>query len=299
VSARAEAPAGQTRIRRRSLLGQLSGPLRSFLGTESGSAGLLLAATAVAVAWANSPLSEQYVRDYLSARFHHSVADSPLPGLIHRRTAGNPLFVVNVADHLLQQGVVRENAGGWHVHGDQTSITESVPDSLRQTIVRQVERLPVAVQQLLEVASIVGVDFSAAAVAAGLQVAVEEVDQQCAVLARHGQFIHARGIEEWPDHTLSECYSFQHALYQAVLAERVTETQQVRIHRRVGERKALAYDKEVEEIAAELAVHFEKGRDLTRAVHYLGKAGETAMRRSALCCSSRTPCPPASTRPTR
>lgn len=61
MSARAEAPAGQTRIRRRSLLGQLSGPLRTFLGTESGSAGLLLAATAVAVAWANSPLSEQYV----------------------------------------------------------------------------------------------------------------------------------------------------------------------------------------------------------------------------------------------
>src|SRR5262249_12946050 len=48
-----------------------------------------------------------------------------------------------------------------------------------------------------------------------------------------------------------------------------------------GERKALAYDKGVEEIAAELAVHFERGRDLARAIQYLGKAGETAMRRSA------------------
>ena len=49
------------------------------------------------------------------------------------------------------------------------SVTASVPDTLRQVIERQVERLPAIVQQLFEVASIVGVEFSAAAVAAGLQ----------------------------------------------------------------------------------------------------------------------------------
>jgi Na+/H+ antiporter NhaA len=51
---------GQTRTRRRVLLGQLSGPLRSFLGTEAGSAGILLAAAAVALLWANSPWSDLY-----------------------------------------------------------------------------------------------------------------------------------------------------------------------------------------------------------------------------------------------
>src|SRR5262249_33936283 len=107
------------------------------------------------------PLSAQGVSDYLTARFHRSIADSPLPGLIRQRTGGNPLFVVNVVDHLLQRGVVREEAGRWRMYGDPASSTESVPDSLRQLIMRQVERLPVAVQQLLEVASIVGVDFSA------------------------------------------------------------------------------------------------------------------------------------------
>ncbi|HEX2177590.1 MAG TPA: Na+/H+ antiporter NhaA, partial [Nocardioidaceae bacterium] len=51
---------GQTRTRRRVLLGQLSGPLRSFLGTEAGSAGILLVAAAVALLWANSPWSDLY-----------------------------------------------------------------------------------------------------------------------------------------------------------------------------------------------------------------------------------------------
>lgn len=50
--------AGQTR--RRQLSGQLSGPLRRYLTTESGGAVLLVAATLLALAWANSPWSAAY-----------------------------------------------------------------------------------------------------------------------------------------------------------------------------------------------------------------------------------------------
>jgi len=237
------------------------------------------------------PLAEEAIAEYLVERFaletRHASPLQELAPLLYRRTGGNPLFVVNVVDDLLQQGIVREEAGRWQVHGDQSSITESVPDTLRQVIARQVERLSEAEQRLLEVASIVGVEFSAAAVAAGLQVTVEEVDQQCELLARQGQFIHSQGIEEWPDNTLSERYSFQHALYQAVLAERMTETQKVRVHRRVGERKALAYGERAGEIATELAVHFEKGRELRRAISYLDRAGRNALQRSANAEASR------------
>ncbi len=221
-----------------------------------------------------TPFSEPAVSEYLACRLSPSIAASPLPGLIHQRTGGNPLFVVNLVDDLLQQGIVREEAGLWQVHGDQLRIATHVPDILRQVIARQLERLPVATQHLLEVASIIGVEFSAATVAAGLQTAVEEVDQQCEALARQGQFLQAHGSEEWPDHTLSERYSFQLALYQTVLAERMTDTQKVRIHRQVGERKAQAYGERATEIAAELAVHFEAGREYGKAVQYHRQAGE-------------------------
>src|SRR4030095_1826150 len=90
-------------------------------------------------------------------------------------------------------------------------------------------------QRLLEVASVVGVTFSAASVAAGLQIEAEAVDQQCENLARTGHFLRAQGIEEWPDGTMGGQYSFLHALYQQGLYERVTEARRVRIHRRIGE----------------------------------------------------------------
>jgi Na+/H+ antiporter NhaA len=53
-------PAGQSPARQRYLLAQLSRPLGQFLRTESGSAGILLAAAVVALVWANSPWSHAY-----------------------------------------------------------------------------------------------------------------------------------------------------------------------------------------------------------------------------------------------
>lgn len=50
----------QTRVRRRSLAAQLSAPARRFLSTEAGGAALLLAATVIALLWANSPWSAGY-----------------------------------------------------------------------------------------------------------------------------------------------------------------------------------------------------------------------------------------------
>ncbi|MFD7689121.1 Na+/H+ antiporter NhaA [Streptomyces sp. NPDC059781] len=54
------APPSQTRAGRRSLAAQLADPVRAYLATEAGSAGLLLAAVVVALGWANSPWSGGY-----------------------------------------------------------------------------------------------------------------------------------------------------------------------------------------------------------------------------------------------
>lgn len=45
---------------RRDLVAQVAQPMRNFLATEAGSAGLLLAAAVIALVWANSPLSASY-----------------------------------------------------------------------------------------------------------------------------------------------------------------------------------------------------------------------------------------------
>jgi Na+/H+ antiporter NhaA len=56
----AVAGAGRSTPRRRLLVQQVAAPVRSFIATESGSAGLLLAATIAALIWVNAPFGDTY-----------------------------------------------------------------------------------------------------------------------------------------------------------------------------------------------------------------------------------------------
>ena len=84
-------------------------------------------------------------------------------------------------------------------------------------IEQQLAQLSPEEQRLLEVASVAGAEFSAAAVAAGLATAVQEVEEQCVGLARRALFIQPHGHTEWPDGTVAARYAFLHALYAHVL----------------------------------------------------------------------------------
>ena len=224
-------------------------------------------------------LSEDAVGEYLSRRF----AGRPLPAglgrVIHHQTDGNPLFMVTVTNYLLKQGVLGGEAG------QQTPMLNNggigVPDNLRQLIERQIEQVSAEERAVLEVASVAGAEFSSAAVAAGIGTVGESIEEVCEVLARRGQFIKAGGTTEWPDNTLAARYCFIHALYQEVLYERIPLGRRVSLHLRIGARQERAYQNRAGEVASELALHFERGRDQHRAVRYLQQAGENALRRYA------------------
>src|SRR2546428_4990087 len=85
-------------------------------------------------------------------------------------------------------------------------------ETLRHLIEQQFERLAPAAQEIVAAASVAGAEFAAAAVAAGVGALADEVDAQCARLARHGQFMHANGTATWPDGTVTGRYGFGHAL---------------------------------------------------------------------------------------
>lgn len=218
-------------------------------------------------------LSKAEVAAYLTQRFDGRALPEGLSEVIHRHTSGNPLFLVTLADEIVRQDVEV-------LEGDEAAAVE-VPASLRQLIEQHLELVPVANQELLEAASVAGTSFSAAAVAAGSDLAAEDIEARCTALARRGQFIHPQGTEEWPDGTVAACYGFTHALYQEVLYERVSMGRRVRLHQQIGARKETAYGAQARDIAAELAVHFVRGRDSQRAVQYLLYAGENAAQRSA------------------
>lgn len=196
---------------------------------------------------------------------------SALARAIYRRTEGNPFFMVTVVEDLRAQETL----------GTIKAELQGVPSTIQQMIERQLDRLQPEAQRVLEVASVAGAQFSVGAVAAGTQMTIGDVETCCTGLVRREQFLQTAGISEWPDGTVATCYRFLHALYQEVLYERTPAGQRVNLHKRIGERTEQAYGNQARDIAAELAVHFERGRAYRKAVTYLQQAGENALRRSA------------------
>jgi DNA-binding winged helix-turn-helix (wHTH) protein/predicted ATPase len=225
-------------------------------------------------------LSAAAVEQYLSRRFPEHGLPEELAIVLHRNTDGNPLFLVNTIDYLIGQGQLQEIDAQWRLSGPVEDIAARAPETLWQLVEKQVERLSTEEQSVLVVASVAGVEFSSVvAVAAGLDAQLGEL--RCEELARRGQFLRRVGVAEWPDGTVAGRYAFIHALYQQVLYGRISIGEQAGLHLRMAERLARGYGERTGEIAAELAVHFERGRDFERAARYRRQAGEHALHQHA------------------
>jgi predicted ATPase len=200
-------------------------------------------------------LSEESVGEYLSARFQRGPLPAGLAQLIHRRSEGNPLFMVSAVDHLQAEGLITESAGRWQLQVELAEIEIDAPESVRQMIEKQIDRLSHDQRRAIEAASVAGAEFSVAAVAAGLDEDLMRIEEMCEELARRRQFIEAAGVGELPDGGVTSRYRFAHAFYRNVLYDRMATAQRARLHRRIAERGEAVYGERAGEIAAELVMH--------------------------------------------
>ena len=224
-------------------------------------------------------LSRQEITDYLAGRLSGPISPK-LTEFVQQCTEGNALFVVNVLEHLMAQGLLVQ-ADEWQLREGTEASLQEIPSGLLPLIEKHIGRLDQEQQRVLEVASVAGAEFAAAAVAAGVDEDIEHVEDICEELASRRHFVEETGLAEWPDGTLSGQYRFRHALYKQVLYTRIAEIRRVRLHRAIGEREETGYGTRAGEHAAALATHFEHGRDIHRAIRYRQLAGENAVRRSA------------------
>lgn len=226
-------------------------------------------------------LSLGAVGEFLALKFPGHQFSPRLAAMIHRRTEGNPLFIVNVVDYLEDAQIIVQVDGRWKLRVNLDEVELGVPENIRNMIEKHIDRLTPEEQRILEGASVAGMECSAVAISAGLAEDIVRIEEVCDGLARRHHFLFPAYLAELPDGTITPRYRFIHALYLNVLYNRIGLTRRSQIHGRIGERGEAAYGESVAEIAAELAVHFEQSRDLVRAVKYLQMAAENAAGRSA------------------
>jgi len=226
-------------------------------------------------------LREQHVAAYLAQRFGGHAFPSELARAVHQRTDGNPLFMVRVLDELVALRVLEPEDDRWRLRGSVREISHAVPDSLRALVEKQIDRLQPEAQRVLEAASVLGTEFTAGSVAAGLDLDPLAIEDRCDELVRQGQFLSAAMLFLRPDGTQVARYRFIHSLYPHAIAERVPPGWRLRLHQRVEEWLERAYGAQVAAIAGSLAWHFEEAGDYRRAIHYLVLAAGNAAGRFA------------------
>jgi DNA-binding winged helix-turn-helix (wHTH) protein/predicted ATPase len=226
-------------------------------------------------------LTKEAVEQHLSVRFPRNNFSRDLAALIQERTEGNPLFMVNTIDHLVQERRIAPHEDGWQLTLPIDSVKLGVPDSIRQLIETQVDRLDAGDQRILEAASVAGTEFSVLAVSAALDSDLADVEIRCEELSRRRQFIRDCGAQLLPNGQVAGRFSFVHAVYRHVLYDRITASRRMHLHQRIGRRGEEVYSSRANEIAAELAMHFEQANDPERAARYLQQAAVNAIQRWA------------------
>ncbi|HET6164115.1 MAG TPA: AAA family ATPase [Planctomycetota bacterium] len=221
------------------------------------------------------------VAEHLRARFPGVEVPDRVARRVHDACDGHPLFMRHAVDWLAEHRRLCVKDGRLELDAAAESLQIDLPESLSTLLTREVERLSRDEVEALEIASVAGVDFSAATVACGLDRAVVATEELLERFVRRGQYLRSRGVMEWPDGTISASYEFRHSLYRDFLYRRVAAARRVALHRVIGLRGEQVFGARAAEIAAPLAIHFEQGRDPARAVRYLELLARTDARRCA------------------
>jgi DNA-binding winged helix-turn-helix (wHTH) protein/tetratricopeptide (TPR) repeat protein len=224
-------------------------------------------------------LEESDVADYLAKIFTAESLPSGLANLIQQNSGGNPLFMVAIVQDMADKGLIAEDRGRLILTAPLQEVYPGIPETLQQMLEIQLERLSPEELRILQGGCVAGERFSVWAAAATLDASPASIEEACDRLAKRQQFIRSVGIHDAPNGTPSTHYEFKHSLYRQALYRSLSGLHRSKLHRSLGERLMPICDAGKPELASELAMHFEEGRDYERAARCLMLAAENAAHR--------------------
>jgi len=199
---------------------------------------------------------------------------------LYSQTKGHPLFTVELLRNMEERGaLVRDKDGRW-MEGPALN-WNALPARVDAVIEERVQRLNEKLREILTIASVEGEEFTAEVIA---RIQKEEVRELIRLLSREldkrHHLVSAKGIRQLEKQRLSS-YLFQHILFQRYLYNSLDKVERAELHEEVGNILEALYGEQAEEIAVQLARHFLEAGIVSKAIEYLHKAGNKAVRLSA------------------
>jgi len=179
--------------------------------------------------------------------------------LVASKAEGNPLFVEELAKSLVEDGTLERVEEGYRLA--RPLADAHIPDTIQGVIMARIDRLPEASKTALQIASVIGREFTARLVE---RVAALEREAPRAL----GELRTVELIYEKSRSPELE-YMFKHALTHDVAYESLLRQKRRELHRRTGEVIEELYADRLPEFYETLAFHYTRGESWQQAVDYL------------------------------
>jgi tetratricopeptide (TPR) repeat protein len=218
------------------------------------------------------PLGKESADEMLSALLGDGDDLAALKHLIIEKTEGNPFFMEETVQVLLDEGVLVRN--GAAVKLTRPLNTLKIPPTVQGILTARIDRLPSDAKDLLQALAIIGREFPLSLIRAVAPKPDEELNRLLNDL-QLGEFIY-----EQPAVGDTE-YIFKHALTQEVSYNSVLIERRKQLHERIGEALEALFTGQLEDHLSELAHHYGRSASRAKAFEFLHRAGDQAVGRAS------------------
>ena len=201
---------------------------------------------------------------------------------LYRYARGHALFTVEALRSMKEREDLVQDEGGRWIEGPALD-WETLPARVEGVIGERINRLPATLQEVLKVASVEGEFFTAEVLARVLTVGEPAmVHQLSSELDRQHRLVKSQSSQRMGStgQRLSH-YRFRHILFQRYLYTNLDDIERAYLHEAVGAVLEDLHQGQTEQVAGQLARHFEAAGLTEKAIDYLRQAGERAVRLSA------------------
>jgi class 3 adenylate cyclase/tetratricopeptide (TPR) repeat protein len=218
------------------------------------------------------PLGKESADEMLLALLGDGRDLEPLKRVIVEKTEGNPFFMEETVQVLLDEGaLVRDGAT---VKLTRPVSELKIPPTVQGILAARIDRLAPDTKELLQTLSVIGREFPTSLIRAVVPRSEDELNRMLSNLQL------ADFIYEQPAVGDTE-YIFKHALTQEVSHNSVLLKRRRQLHERIGGAIETVFTDNLEDHLAELAHHYSRSANRAKALEFLHRAGEQALQRAS------------------
>ncbi len=195
----------------------------------------------------------------------------PLKRLIIEKTEGNPFFIEEMVQVLLDNGALVSN-GTVRITKPLNEL--KIPPTVQAILAARIDRLPGDQKDLLQTLAVAGKEFRLGLIRKVVAKSEQELDRMLSEL-QFAEFIYEQPAADDVE------YTFKHALTHDVAYDSLLMERRRLLHGRIGAALESLFDNNVDEHVVELARHYARSSNPSKAVEYCLRSCEQCTERAS------------------